>query len=430
MVAPSNSLAACDAELFEELVVERRYLGRPVFVISDPDGIKRVLLDNFDNYTGLPPVRRMFGRLLGAGLLALEGEDWRRHRRLLNATLDARSIVADMAATASLTEHAALRLAAVPKGEPFKIGPPMQSLLAESVRHVFAGDDPDDGVGKTINAISHLPGRFHLRDFLPGLPRLDRWQSRGAFPILDRLIAERRDPAHGGGSDLVRRMVEARDRRTGARLDDGEVYDEIVSLAHGSTMTTLRALTWFWYLLALHPSAESTLHAELDEVLGGRAPAATDFARLRYLGRAIDEAMRLYPPIPIMLRLAVADDELCGRRVPRGAIVAVLPWVLHRHRKLWDEPERFDPDRFLAERSVSRHRYAYLPFSAGPRVCIGESLAAMQTRVVAAILAQRFRFRVVPGQAIEPTGGVVTLRPRQGIWMTAEPRNVTRPPLS
>ncbi|MGH6980264.1 MAG: cytochrome P450, partial [Stellaceae bacterium] len=251
---------------------------------------------------------------------------------------------------------------------------------------------------------------------------------RGAFPVLERLIAERRDPAGAGGSDLVRRMVEAQDHRTGARLDDREIYDEIVSLAHGSTMTTLRALTWFWYLLAMHPSAEARLHAELDEVLGGRAPVVADFARLRYLGRAIDEAMRLYPPIPIMLRVAAADDELCGRRVKRGAIVAVLPWVLHRHRRLWEEPDRFDPDRFDAERSTTRHRYAYLPFSAGPRVCIGESLATMQTRVIAATLAQRFRFRVVPDQAIEPTGGVVTLRPRRGIWMTAETRAIPRPP--
>ena len=219
-------------------------------------------------------------------------------------------------------------------------------------------------------------------------------------------------------------MVEAQDRRTGARLGDDEVYDEIVSLAHGSTMTTLRALSWLWYLLALHPSAEARLHAELDAVLGGRATVAADFARLTYLGPCHRRTMRLYPPIPIMLRVAVSDDELCGRRVKRGAIVAMLPWVLHRHRKLWDEPDRFDPDRFLPERAAARHRYAYLPFSAGPRVCIGESLAAMQTRVIAAILAQRFRFGLVPGQAIEPTGGVVTLRPRRGIWMTAEPRSV------
>src|SRR6185312_12796013 len=193
------------------------------------------------------------------------------------------------------------------------IGPPMQSLLAQSVRRVFAGDDPDDGIGRTINAISHLPGRFHPRDFLPALSRLGRPRPRAAYPVLERLIAERRDPARGGDSDLVRRMVEARDRRTGARLDDGEIHDEIVSLAHGSTMTTLRALTWFWYLLALHPSAEARLHAELDDVLGGRAPVAADFARLRYLSRAIDETMRLYPPIPVMLRLAVADDTLCCR---------------------------------------------------------------------------------------------------------------------
>jgi cytochrome P450 len=428
-VALSNSLAACDAELFDELIVERRYFFNRVFIISDPDGIKRVMLDNQENYPGLPQIRRMFRRELGDGLLALEGEPWRRHRRIINATMDSRSVMMNgLAATVQLAESSAAQLAALPPGAEIMIGPVMHALLLDAVRRFFAGSDDDPAVGRTINRIAHLMGQFHLRDFLPGVSRLGVTVDRGKFPVLYRLIAERRQQSYVGGEDLIRRLLEARDRRNGDKLDDTEIYDEIVSLAHGSILTTLRALTWFWYVLALHPSVEARVHAELEDVLGGRAPSPPDFSRLPYLDRVIDETMRLYPPIPMMLRTAAADDVVCGRRVPKGSIVAIMPWVIHRHRKLWDEPDRFDPGRFAREASAARPRYAYLPFSTGPRVCVGESLASLQIRVIVAILAQRFRFRLVPGHLVEPTG-LITLRSRQGIRMIAEPR-ATPPPSS
>jgi cytochrome P450 len=216
-------------------------------------------------------------------------------------------------------------------------------------------------------------------------------------------------------------MATARDRETGRELSPAELRDEVLTLAAGA-QAPLRAMTWAWYLLVQFPAAEARLHAELDTVLGGRSPTPEDFPRLVYLRRFIDEAMRLYPPLPVMLRTAVADDESCGRRIPKGSFIAIMPWVVHRHRKLWRDPERFDPDRFAPERIAARSRYAYIPFGVGPRVCVAASLAMAEIQIAIAVLAQRVRFRLVPGQNIEPTAWS-TLRPRHDILMTAEPRS-------
>ncbi len=194
-----------------------------------------------------------------------------------------------------------------------------------------------------------------------------------------------------------------------------------LTLALGGVETTLRSLTWVWYLLALHPWAEARLHAELDEVLGDRTPRLEDLPKLTYLRQVVDETMRLYPPVPVTLREAMVDDVVCGHKVRRGSTIVIAPWVIHRHRRLWRDPDRFDPERFAPEQIAARSRYAYLPFSVGPRTCIAAPLGMTQILIAVAILAQRFRFRLVPGHKVEPTGWT-TLRPNYGIRVTVEPR--------
>jgi cytochrome P450 len=157
-------------------------------------------------------------------------------------------------------------------------------------------------------------------------------------------------------------------------------------------------------------------------VLAGRAPNAEDLPKLVYLRQVIDETLRLYPPAPTMLRSALADDVVCGRRVPRKSIIGVFPWVVHRHRSLWRDPDHFDPDRFAPAESASRSRYSYLPFAIGPHVCIGASLALVELTIAVAVVAQLFRFRLVPGRRIEPLAWT-NLHPRGGIKMTVEPRD-------
>src|SRR5205085_5805210 len=215
--------------------------------------------------------------------------------------------------------------------------------------------------------------------------------------LLDALFAERRRPGYAGGNDLLRRMATARDRETGHELSSAELRDEVLTLAAGA-QAPLRAMTWGFYLLTQFPEVERGLHAELEAVLGGRSPTPEDFPRLVYLRRFIDETMRLYPPLPVMLRTALADDETCGRRIPKGSFIAIMPWIVHRHRRLWADPERFDPERFAPERTAARSRYAYIPFSVGPRTCVAASLGMAEIQIAFAVLAQRLRFRLVPGQ--------------------------------
>ncbi len=179
-------------------------------------------------------------------------------------------------------------------------------------------------------------------------------------------------------------------------------------------------MNWTWYLLSQHPAEEARLHAELEAVLGGRTPTQDDLPRLAYTRRVVEESMRVYPTAPgISARIAKADDEICGVKVKKGTSIAIAPWLLHHHRRLWDEPNRFDPDRFLPERSAGRPRFAYLPFGAGPRVCIGQVLAMNEAVLILASLAQRYRLRLAPGQDIVPQANV-TLRPKYGLKMIVE----------
>ena len=296
----------------------------------------------------------------------------------------------------------------------------MQHLITHTTAYVWAGGAP--GIDEMVLRMSRYPEKYSVLDLLPapawlrsvGRRRGSRTGVDRYYAPLDRLIAERRQPDYAGRKDLLWRMAHTPDRQTGETLTTAEIRDEILTLS-ATSATPLRAMTWLWYLLALHPWAEERLVAELDDVLGGRTPAPDDLPKLSYMRRLVDEAMRLYPPLPLTLRTAVADDTVCGRLVPRGSVVAVMPWVVHRHRKLWPDPDRFDPDRFAPERARERPRYSYIPFGVGPHVCPGAALSMNEILVAMAMLAQRLRFRPVPGQDIQPVAWT-TLRPRTASW--------------
>jgi cytochrome P450 len=200
-----------------------------------------------------------------------------------------------------------------------------------------------------------------------------------------------------------------------------EVRDQVVTIFMAGHETTSQALSWTWYLLAQHPAVERKLHDELAAVLGGRAPRYEDIADLRYARMVIEESMRLYPPAHTLGRQPIAADEVLGHRIPPGAEVLILPWLLHRKPLLWDDPERFDPERFAPERAASRPRFAYVPFGAGPRICIGAAFAMTEAVLILATIAQRYRLRLKPGHPVEPQG-LITLRPRYGIQTILERR--------
>jgi cytochrome P450 len=211
-------------------------------------------------------------------------------------------------------------------------------------------------------------------------------------------------------------LLAAADEESGARMSDQQLRDEMMTLFLAGHETTANALTWTWYVLSQHPDVEARLADELRRVLGGRAPKAADLQQLPHTEMVIRESLRLYPPAAGFAREPIEDIQVGGYEIPKGSLITVNTYALHRDPKLFNDPERFDPERFAAGWETRIPRYAYLPFGGGPRVCIGNGFAMMEARLIVATLAQRWRFLLEPDQQVIPAQ-LVTLRPKNGIRM-------------
>ena len=306
----------------------------------------------------------------------------------------------------------------------------MHTTLHIISRAMFSSDS--DGIVDVVEADVNLyqsKVRPTLADFL----HLPRWLARliAPFPTsgifdefdikVDKLLTERGRAPEAEPKDLLARLISARDAETGGGMTAKEVRDQVVTIFMAGHETTAQALSWTFYLLSQHPDVERKLHDELATVLAGHTPRYEDLGELRYTRMVIEESMRLFPPAHIMGRQPVSDDEVLGHRIPAGSTVLILPWLLHRKPALWENPDCFDPERFAPERAALRPRYAYIPFGAGPRICIGASFAMAEAMVILAIVAQRYRLRLKPGFPVEPQG-LITLRPRYGLRMSLERR--------
>ncbi|MEO8112987.1 MAG: cytochrome P450 [Phenylobacterium sp.] len=419
--------AAYDEPIYEH----RGGIGPSLLLVSDPDGVRRVLLDNMTNYPKAELPRRFAAMVLGDGLALSEGETWRAHRRIMAPAFEPRRLgVYAPGMTAQATALAA-RWRGRESGAVVDVLDEMSTLtLAIISEAMFSTSSPAirDVVGAAMpEALALRPG---LAALLPIVGRsqvkvLER-RARTVFAPLDAaveaLIRQREQASGEGPDDLLSQLLRTRDAESGEGLSHREVRDQVVTIFLAGHETTSVALAWTWYLLSQHPEAEARLHAELAGVLGGRAPTGDDLQELPYTRAVIEEAMRLYPPLSsLFARQAVRDDVVCGRRVRAGQVLIVSPWIIHRHRLLWEEPEQFQPERFLEGRGAERPRFAYLPFGAGPRVCIGASFAMMEAVLVLATLAQQFRLRLAPGQRLELRHRA-TLRPTGGMRMALEGR--------
>jgi cytochrome P450 len=427
---PTNSLGVLDDQLFEELVVFRRYgLGgmQPACFVSDPAGVKQVLVDKFDNYPRVPTIRRLFEAEIGTGTLASEGETWRRHRRVATPSIDHRAVRGDTPAVIALAESGADRLARHYAGKKsVDIERFAQDLLARMLNQVATGGD--ERAMPVLKWLSTVPRKPRGVDIVPKPEWVSKLLVRRrlegskaeADAQLRALIAERLQPDYAGGQDLLWRLAHAEDRQTGVPFTAEEARDEAASIIAAGD-ATIRALTWIWYLLDLHRDVEARFHAELDEVVGTRPLVAEDFQKLPYVRQVLDEVMRLYPPIPVIVRKARAADVICGVKIPRGTIVTVAPFVIHRHRRLWSDPDRFDPERFAEGARGGRPRYAFIPFAAGPGVCPGATVAMTNLMASIVTLGRRFRFRLATTVPIVPFGGI-SLQPKGGLKVTVEVR--------
>jgi cytochrome P450 len=434
--AKENVIAAVPRFVYERpITLGKVGLGR-VLVVCDPAAVKRVLLDNVANYPKAPMERRALGATLGEGLLVSDGEKWRSHRKLMAPSFDHKSIVSYAPGMVDCIETFLEGWERAGAGAVVDISEEMQKLTLRIIsRAMFSTDSESicELMGATLKEVTDAL-EFRYRDAMPLIGAWNRAKRfrkmKKIFARLDQalyaLIDERGAAPNEGSPDLLDRLVAARDAESGVRLSNEEVRDETMIIFVAGHETTAVAMTFTWYLLSQHPRDEAKLHAELDRVLGGRPPNFEDLANLPYTRMVIEEAMRLYPPAPgLSIRKPQGADVLVDQRVGKNDSVVVLPWVIHRHRELWDEPERFDPERFTPERSQGRARFAYLPFGGGPRICIGASLAMTEAQLILAAVAQRYRVRIVPGQDIRLQNRV-TLRPKGGIKMVLVPRTQVR----
>jgi cytochrome P450 len=407
--------------------VVRMRLGRDVFLLNHPDHAQRVLLENHANYRKSFFYQRI-RPLVGDGLVTSEGDDWKRKRRLAQPAFHRERLVGFVEVMAHHTGAVLDRWSeAAARGAPVDVSADMMRLTLTVVGHALFGSDLLQGaerMGRALTIALRITNQrfFSLLYLPPWLPTPANFRFARAMRVLDGVVNEIISARRGQPPrpDLLGMLMAAHDEEGGARLSDEELRDEVMTMLLAGHETTANALSWAFFLLARSPDVDARLHGECAGVLGGRAVRLEDLPHLGSAARAGQESMRLYPPIWAFGREAREPDVFGTTRVPAGAAVSVCPWLLHRDPRFWKEPERFDPDRFLTD--AGRPRYAYLPFAAGPRMCIGNAFASMETQVVLSMVAARFRLALVPGRPVEAETSV-TLRPRSGIWMTIHPRS-------
>lgn len=398
---------------------------QPVFFVSHPDGVKHILQDQHRRYSKDTIQYNALATITGRGLLTSDGPFWLRQRRLAQPAFSRpRMMALDQIIVPAARAMLDRWEMAAHSGKTLDIDSEMMRLTLEIVGKALFSIDLSREAGRltgaVLTALDHIMYRARNMlvppDFVP-TPRNLRF--RRAVRTLDEavygLIAERR---HCGqpGEDLLGMLLQARDEETGQPMSDLQVRDEILTMLIAGHETVASALTWAIYLLAGHTAARAVLRAEVERVLAGREPGFQDLGSLAYTGQVFSEALRLYPPAWVITRKAQEADELGGYGIPSGALVIMSPYVLHRRPDFWEDPLEFLPERFLIEREAHQHRFAYIPFGAGPRICIGSSFATIEATLILAMITQRFWLDLVPGAPIQ-MDALVTLRPHGGLPM-------------
>ncbi|HKH34132.1 MAG TPA: cytochrome P450 [Beijerinckiaceae bacterium] len=424
-----NPLTTWTEDHFEHLILAGEgALGR-VTVVHDPAAIRHILVDNAGNYRKDDLQRRVLAPGLGNGLLTAEGEEWRLQRRTLAPLFSPRRVAGFVPPMIEAAERLVRRWRRRSEGRTLDVALEMTRVtLAVLERTIFTSGlkrDPD-ALGRAITRYFEAIGPLDPLDVfgMPGwLPRIGRLRARPALRFFDEIVGElidtRRDLLARGEpapNDILTLLLQAADPDTGRGLTDVEVRANIVTFIGAGHETTANALSWSLFLLSQAHAARERIEAEVDAAIGAGPLSPEMLPRLVFSRAVVEEALRLYPPVPYMSRAALAQDRIGNLKIPKGSIVTIAPYVLHRHRRLWDEPDAFLPERFLPERCEAIDRFAYLPFGAGPRVCIGAAFALQEAVVVLASVVRAARFDLVEGHEVMPIHRV-TLRPGGGLPM-------------
>ncbi|MCB8821322.1 cytochrome P450 [Microvirga rosea] len=417
-----------DRHFEEPVIAGDGVLGR-MTVVNDPTIIRHVLLDNAANYRKDDLQLRVLAPGLGRGLLTVEGEDWKLQRRTLAPLFTPRTVASFFPAMVEATDRLVRRWQRRPDGRIVDASVEMTRITLDVLeRTIFTQGvawDPDALAGAISRYFEGI-GRVDPIDifgFPSWVPRIGRLRARPAIRFFDELVNElvdarkaliaRGDPAP---QDLLTLLLRASDPETGRGLSDEDVRANIVTFIGAGHETTANALSWSIYLLSQDPASRARIEEEVDRVLGDGPFLFEHLDKLVFTRAVLDETLRLYPPAPYLSRAAIKDDKIGSLDIPAGSVVTVAPYVLHRHRRLWDEPDAFNPERFMPEKRDRIDRFAYLPFGAGPRVCIGASFALQEATIVLASIVRAVRLDLVDGHEVKPLHRI-TLRPEGGLPM-------------
>ncbi|MCZ4257318.1 cytochrome P450 [Sulfitobacter sp. G21635-S1] len=403
--------------------------GKRWHMVMDPGAIREVLLDRLEDYPKSLVTKNLLKPAIGESLFIAEGAHWRWQRRAAAPVFSHRNVMNLSPIMTAAAERTVARIEAA--------GPRAVNMLDEMVTTTFdvigdvtfsGGDTFDrDKVHGAIDDYIAEAGKISLFDVLgfpDWVPRPGRIMSGAALKemksMADSAIEARAKRGHQGVPDLLDLLLEGVDPKTKRQMSTSELRDNLLTFIVAGHETTALTLSWAMYLLGFDPQVQERARQEVQAVLQGRACTGDDVENLPYIRMIIDETLRLYPAAGIISRTAQKSDTLCGREIRPGDTVMIPIYALGRNELLWEDPDRFDPERFADRKAIDR--YAYLPFGDGPRICIGASFALQEAVIILATLLSRFEFTPVAGREPKPVM-ILTLRPEGGVWMTAKPAN-------
>ncbi|GLR91478.1 cytochrome P450 [Bradyrhizobium iriomotense] len=426
-VIRKNMIATWGQRAYEEDVIKGRFFLHNSFILNRPDAIRHILLTNYENYTRTPAGIRMLRPVLGQGLLIAEGQPWRHQRRTLAPAFTPN-------ATANLVPHMTAVLdetiakLKTKTGEVIDLREIMQRMTLEIAGRTMFSFGMDKHGATLRNFVMEYGQRLGRPYFLDMLLPVS-WPSPMDFArarfrkrwtaFVATLIAERRAAGKKEGApprDLFDLMDEARDPETGKGFSDEQLVDEVATMILAGHETTATALSWALYLLALDPETQDEV---ASETRGEHLDSMADIDRQKFTCAVVEETMRLYPPAFLVARAALEKDNAAGVEIEKGDIIMIAPWLLHRHEKLWEQPNAFIPKRFMS--ATPPDRFAYLPFGAGPRVCIGAPFAQAESVLALARLIGEFRVELVDTGPVIPLG-IVTTQPDHSPMFRITPR--------
>jgi len=423
-----NVLGTWGQPAYEEDILQGRFFGHSSFILNTPDAIKHVLVDNYENYTRTPAGFRVLRPVLGEGLLIAEGRAWKHQRRTLAPAFTPRAVATLVPHMVAATDETIAKLKET-SGAPVDLREVMQRMTLEIAgRTMFSFEMSRHGpaLRDFVMEYGARLARPHFLDIMlpAGWPSPQdfararfrkRWTSFVAMLMAERRAAGKHEGAPP--SDLFDLMGAARDPETGDAFTDEQLGDQVATMILAGHETTATALFWSLYLLALDPASQDQLAAE---VRGASVNGTLDIERLKFTRAVVDESMRLYPPAFLIARAAAGPDTIAGRPVKKKDVILIAPWLLHRHEKLWRDPNAFIPSRFMPG-APPPDRFAYLPFGVGARVCIGAHFALVEATLALAKMIGAFRIELLDKEPVIPVG-VVTTQPDRSPMFRITPR--------